>query len=101
MRTSRRWPRSEGQAQGGARLVELEKIDAVEMARAQGGVLIDVVGAAAVFVAALHVHGAAPILRRFRRLERAVLPLRFPVLAIRLLDGAVEVLDIYRALVVI
>src|SRR6185312_7081381 len=95
MLTSPHSPRNE------VKLIELEDIDAVERARAQRRVFVDVVGAAALLVACLHVHGAAPILRSFRGLERTLFPLRFPVLAVHFLDGAVEVLDIYRALVIV
>src|SRR5450631_746773 len=54
-----------------------------------------------VFLGRIDVDRAAPVLRRLARFERAVLPLRVPVLALQFLDGAVEVLDLDGAVVLV
>src|SRR5207244_2522252 len=59
------------------------------------------VRAAALLVDGFDIHRATPVLGSLGCLEHAVLPLSFPVLHVHLLDSAVEVLDVDRAVVVI
>src|SRR5688572_23436925 len=77
-----------------------EEVDAVEAARAQVAFGIARVAPHAV-VFRLHVDRAAPVFRRARTLEGAVLPLGFPVLEIQLLDSAVVVLNLDGAVIVV
>src|SRR5690242_19404181 len=72
----------------------LEQVDAVERARAQITILTERLGAAAFHVAALDVHRATPVLRRFGGFQCPIAPLGLPVLEIHLFERAVEVLDI-------
>src|SRR5215469_12571037 len=78
-----------------------EQIDAVERARAHVTVVIERVAAAAFLIAAFDIDRPGPVLGSLGRLERAFLPLRFPVLDVHLLDRTVEILDFDRAIVVV
>src|SRR5476649_891890 len=53
------------------------------------------------FVGPVDVDRAAPILRRLAGFKRAFLPLRIPVVALQLFDGAVKKLDLDGAVVVV
>src|ERR1700680_4020224 len=77
-----------------------EALNALERACAQIALAQSRIGAGA-FLGRIDVDRAAPILRRLARFERAVLPLRVPVLALQLLNGAVKVLDLDRAIVLV
>src|ERR1700740_791501 len=96
--TCARWRRSPCSRSSGQ---SLEQIDAVERTGAQVVVLAVAVSAARVVVAALDVDGPGEILGGFGGLERAVFPLRIPVLDVHLLHRAVKVLDLDGAVVVI
>src|SRR6516164_385776 len=79
----------------------LEQIDAVERAGAQIAIFTEGVAAAAFLIAAFDVDRSRPVLRGLRGLERAVLPLRLPVLHVHLLDRTIEILDFDGAVVVV
>src|SRR5437868_378286 len=87
-----------GVAGGGS----LEQIDAVERARAQVPVLRQRVRArAAALVRGLDIDRAAPVLGSFGGFERAVLPLRLPLLNVHFLARAVEILDLDLPVVIV
>src|SRR5579862_218862 len=78
-----------------------EQVYAIESAGTQIAVFAHRFGTAALIVGVFDVHRAAPVLGSLGRFERAVLPLALPVLDVHLLDGAVEILDLNGAVIVI
>src|SRR6185437_4358399 len=77
-----------------------EQIDAVQAAGAQLAIFAGGIGVARIALG-LDIDGAAPILRRFGRFQRTVVPLGVPVVDVHFLDRAVEVLQLDRAVVLI
>src|SRR6185312_11310610 len=77
-----------------------EQIDAVQAAGAQLAIFAGGIGVARIALG-LDIDGAAPILRRFGRFQRTVVPLGVPVVDVHFLDRAVEVLELDRAVVLI